>query len=536
LNRQHKKKGNTREIYWCSNCDVPLLSNRCGICGTKGLYSASDLRPIFSEERENLSEELRLTLPENIFYSRRRIIFAGKTLIRFTLKNGHFILHGNYKHFSKIQDSNFDKLFEKILKANKTILNELENESKKFIKATYKKYKSEISSIAVSFSGGKDSLVIADLVRKSLPNEKINLFFADTTLEYPDTYNYLEYFKMSQQFKVVVTTPDTDFFEMCEKLGPPSKILRWCCSLIKANAVNKLFNVYENKVLTFDGVRASESSNRSRYPRIIQNPKIHKQITARPIFEWPTFAVWLYILKKKLHFNSAYKKGFSRVGCSLCPYNSEYDDFLIRKFYFNSTNNSNNIFIKTWRNKYMRFVNLIKKTAIKNNNEEPEKYFKLGYWKSRKPNRQKVEAVQVSQKDNYLKFSFLNKIPAFLPEYLKPISKIRYSKTSPFFRSCIQNPGVISGFVGGEELLVSLEKPEYLQLIRKQIERSLNCVGCGSCLYVCPERAISIVNGKMKIDENKCIQCLKCVNYKNCIIDYKAKEEKIFFEGGNYNV
>lgn len=524
------------QIFWCLNCNVPLLKGKCEICGGTGFYCACDLRPIFSEERELLSKNLKIELPQSIFYSRGRIIFFGKTLIRFGFKNERFVLHQKHTSFSQTQNSNFDEFLKKTLKANEITLNGLKEESKTFIREVYKEYKTKISSCVVSFSGGKDSLVVADLVKKSLPNEKINLFFADTTIEHPDTYNYLEHFKTKYLFEIIVTIPDVDFFEMCKKLGPPSRMMRWCCSLIKANAANKLFNKYDNKVLTFDGVRALESIRRSQYPRLIQNPKIHKQITARPILAWSTFAVWLYIFKEKLPFNQAYEKGFGRIGCSFCPYNSQYDDFLMKEFYLNNSNKNNNIFIKIWRNKYKQFANLIKKTAIDNNNEDPKKYFKFGYWKLRGPNNQRVKAIQVSQKNNYLKFNFLNKIPPYFPEYLKPISKIKYSNITTFFRSCSQSPNIISGSIGGEELLVNFEKPEHFKLIKKQIEKSLNCVGCGSCIYICPEKAISIVDGKIKIDGDECIQCLKCVNYKNCIIHYKAKKEKIFFVVENQNI
>lgn len=38
------------------------------------------------------------------------------------------------------------------------------------------------------------------------------------------------------------------------------------------------------------------------------------------------------------------------------------------------------------------------------------------------------------------------------------------------------------------------------------------CMGLGSCVKVCPENAISIVDGIAAIDKEKCIGCGKCVN------------------------
>ncbi|MPM30928.1 hypothetical protein SDC9_77481 [bioreactor metagenome] len=46
------------EIYWCSNCAVPIVhfstaadKGTCSICGNKTHYLTSDLRPVFPEER-----------------------------------------------------------------------------------------------------------------------------------------------------------------------------------------------------------------------------------------------------------------------------------------------------------------------------------------------------------------------------------------------------------------------------------------------------------------------------------------------------
>lgn len=39
------------EIYWCSECQAPLYEEQCPLCGGRGSYLTSDLRPVFPEER-----------------------------------------------------------------------------------------------------------------------------------------------------------------------------------------------------------------------------------------------------------------------------------------------------------------------------------------------------------------------------------------------------------------------------------------------------------------------------------------------------
>ena len=38
-------------IYWCEHCKVPVFEKECGICGADCTYMATDLRPVFPEEK-----------------------------------------------------------------------------------------------------------------------------------------------------------------------------------------------------------------------------------------------------------------------------------------------------------------------------------------------------------------------------------------------------------------------------------------------------------------------------------------------------
>ena len=41
----------TSKIYWCDECNIPIFDMDCPICTSKGRYIASDIRPVFPEER-----------------------------------------------------------------------------------------------------------------------------------------------------------------------------------------------------------------------------------------------------------------------------------------------------------------------------------------------------------------------------------------------------------------------------------------------------------------------------------------------------
>lgn len=68
--------------------------------------------------------------------------------------------------------------------------------------------------VYVSFSGGKDSTVLLDLVRKDFPN--IPAVFVDTGLEYPEIRDFVRGFE-----NVVWLKPKMNFKQVIEKYGYP---------------------------------------------------------------------------------------------------------------------------------------------------------------------------------------------------------------------------------------------------------------------------------------------------------------------------
>ena len=38
-------------LYWCSHCNVPIFESVCPKCGSESKYIATDIRPVFPEER-----------------------------------------------------------------------------------------------------------------------------------------------------------------------------------------------------------------------------------------------------------------------------------------------------------------------------------------------------------------------------------------------------------------------------------------------------------------------------------------------------
>ena len=97
-----------------------------------------------------------------------------------------------------------------------------------FIKKTSSNVEEE--KIVISFSGGKDSTVVADLVIKALGNPNLVHIFGDTTLEFPTTLEYAERYRKShlQAIFQVAKNYEQNFMSVCEDIGPPARMMRWC--------------------------------------------------------------------------------------------------------------------------------------------------------------------------------------------------------------------------------------------------------------------------------------------------------------------
>lgn len=70
--------------------------------------------------------------------------------------------------------------------------------------------------VYISFSGGKDSTVLLDLVRNEFGYKNIKAMFVDAPTQYPELRSFVKTFD-----NVDIVTPKSNFFQACEKYGFP---------------------------------------------------------------------------------------------------------------------------------------------------------------------------------------------------------------------------------------------------------------------------------------------------------------------------
>jgi len=534
------------EIYYCINCNIPLFDEICPLCNEKGKFIGTDLRPVFPEERlllETINGEPFKYVNKSIWNTSGGNYIVNGEKIKFVIKDivtnidatelRNSILKNKEKN-KKYEDSFYEQGYIKnFIKANEIRYNSIVTEAYDYIRRISRNY--QLDSMFVSFSGGKDSTVTSDLVMNALNTENIIHIYGDTTLEYPETGVYINEFKKKYPRTplLIAKNKDQDFNELCKVVGPPSRVMRWCCTIFKTGSITrKIDSTFKDRisVLTFQGLRRNESLARSKYERESKGAKITKQQTVAPIIDWLDFDVWLYILTRKIPFNNAYKKGFSRVGCWCCPNNSYWSEYL------------SSIYMPE---QYNKFHNILIDFAKQIGKPDPNEYISSGGWKAR-------------QGGNGLKYSsnaVLNFKPCVLEENAynfelnKPIDLTLYELFKPFgmvdFNIGNKRLGEVyildkktkepilklTGKIGQKLLKVSVlketkqfENPKLREmLIKNQITKFQTCIGCMACESVCKFNAITIkhpekqngdkFNISYSIDESKCVGCLECVKH-----------------------
>ena len=372
-----------------------------------------------------------------------------------------------------------------------------------------------------SFSGGKDSQVVLDLVTRVVPAEDVVVIYSDTGYELPSSLSLYDEIKDFYKQKY----PNLRFYtaknhqpvlHYWDEIGTPSRIHRWCCSIMKSAPLSKLLkdivgNGKQPNAILFDGVRAEESPSRSSRSRIGKNVKHNKIINVSPILEWNATEIYLYLLLNGLPVNESYRKGLSRVGCVICPYSSSWSEDLCGQLYPETL---------------APFVNKIREGLERSKTAGIENYIRTGRWKMRAGGRYlhtnanvnfmsvapDFKAIITAPKENLLMWMRVlgdmnihqdGNITDIDLKHQKQIYKCRLEEKS--------NSQVL------EVCGIDPKDIVFVSHLKKVCYKATYCVHCEVCEVECPTGALSVVP-RVTINKEKCVHCLKCIDFdgKGC--------------------
>ena len=482
-----------------------------------------DIRPVFFEELEflRLDKNFGWQFPkskEPLCWAEGRRYFYRGELVAETQGGNLFDLPTLKNVVPNLSLSPVD--INAMATKNENIMNGQIQRTLKDIYATFKKYKSKVDLFYLAFSGGKDSMVMLDLVQRALPHDSFEVIFGDTTMELSDTYKTVEDTKkIFSDLKWHTARAPFNALESWKFMGPPARKIRWCCpvhkagpSLVKVKEIIasrrccSIADVKNFRAMAFVGIRSEESEKRSTYPRIAVSRKHPAQINFYPILEWSTAEIFLYLFTEKLPFSQSYRNGLPRVGCKFCPMASPWYDCTTNHHYAKET---------------APFIEVVRSLVNKNftNDEDSNKYFSDRGWQARGSGKtlsigkNKIEMLKES--DIYIftitnsNYSWLKWLPV-LGDFVEVDDNkfsLQYEGESIIFSVATQaDKEIISLRVS----LLDKKTIKFLSLLKNVLNKAAYCRNCRDCVIECPYGALTITDDDVQV--KNCRHCYRCLD------------------------
>lgn len=412
----------------------------------------------------------------------------------------------------------------RMIDKNKSILEVLAQNTIKKIYNTYVEYEHKTNVFYVAFSGGKDSVVALDLVQRALPHNSFEVLFGDTDMEFETTrelVKHIESYCEDRDICFYTAKADMTASESWDLFGAPARKLRWCCTVHKtAPVINKLCEIHQMdriRAMMITGVRGDESAARSDYDELSMGKKLPGQYSFHPILDWSSAEVYLYIYSQNLLFNEAYKYGFNRVGCIMCPNSSEKHEFIKRKCFPKDVD---------------KFCEKILSNSKKDLSGSNAKVFmETGGWKMRLSGRElgfsEDERFEYEEDKSEHVFSTVNLRPEWKIWY-KTIGELHESSPTLYYmeyngvvRKCRLTVNDNRTVFHIENIGKTKNTIEFIYFFKCLLAKTQYCIYCKTCVAECPNRNVNMDNGVLTISD-KCIRCKACLKILSGCLYYNS--------------
>ena len=205
----------------------------------------------------------------------------------------------------------------------------------------------------VAFGGGKDSIVVLDLVKRS--GVKYDAHYTITSVDPPELIRYIRKYHpdVAMDYPRDADGKVVTMWNLIPKHTiPPTRQARYCCASIKevngkgritvtgvrwdesarrkklhgvANVKTNSKRIIEDALETNPAAKLNDrgslimNDDNDESRRIIENCYRTRKVMVNPIVDWTDEEVWEYIHARNLPYCELYDQGYTRIGCIGCP-------------------------------------------------------------------------------------------------------------------------------------------------------------------------------------------------------------------------
>lgn len=404
-----------------------------------------------------------------------------------------------------------------MLDKNRRLLDGMTHTALEFIQEKHAEYRRKVDIAAVAFSGGKDSLVLLDLVQRVLAPDDYVVVFGDTSMELAATHEAVQAARERWPHLTLYTARAPKPAPVTwQEFGPPSRLHRWCCTVHKSAPTLRLLRTLCVKpfvrALIYSGVRWDESQARAGYLPVSEGAKHITQINASPLLAWNAGAVFLYLFDRGLFVNRAYRCGLARVGCAACPFASQWANLICRL---------------AFREDVAVFLELLDGYASGKGircTAERRRFINDRHWGSRAGGRELDATPRVLSENGGATVTFLIRHPRenWL-EWARTLGELVRDgpDVGRIGNGLVSYPFHIKKHAHGLEIVVTnCDRADavFLGRLHAVANKTAYCVHCRGCEVECPSGALQIRN-VVQVDAERCVHCGCCLSFtrKGCL-------------------
>ncbi|KKQ15236.1 hypothetical protein A2858_02700 [Candidatus Daviesbacteria bacterium RIFCSPHIGHO2_01_FULL_36_37] len=197
----------------------------------------------------------------------------------------------NYKYLA-VQNPNLYKKLEKAVK---------------IIKEANLKY--GLSNIAIAWKGGKDTTVLMHIIKNIYGHIPLRVMFNDTTLEFKQTYKFINTIKNLWNLKLIIVKHDLKELEEFHNTKNDQR-KKELSRLMKITAINKALKKYKFNGFML-GIRRDENPARAN-EKYFSKRKDHIRI--HPLLDWTEKDIWEYTKFFGVPYSKLYDEGYRSIG------------------------------------------------------------------------------------------------------------------------------------------------------------------------------------------------------------------------------